>query len=116
MRLYLFSGYLAGAFLLAIFVLMMVLSAGRRVGLNIPAGDDFVSWCMAAMAFLGLAHTFNGEMIRVGLLIERSPAAPAWVIEIVCLADRHRLHRLLRLVRRATRTASPGGSTTCRRA
>ena len=51
---------------------MMVLSAGRPLGINLPAGDDFVSWCMAAMAFLGLAHTFrSGEMIRVGLLIDR---------------------------------------------
>ena len=47
-RLYLYSGYLAGLFLIAIFVLMMVLSAGRPVGINIPAGDDFISWCMAA--------------------------------------------------------------------
>ena len=59
--------------MMAIFVLMMVLSAGRPLGINIPAGDDFVSWCMAAMAFLGLAHTFrSGEMIRVGLLIDTS--------------------------------------------
>ena len=64
-RLYLFSGYLAGAFMLAIFVLMMLLSAGRPIGLNIPAADDFVSWCMAAMAFLGLAHTFrSGEKTK----------------------------------------------------
>ncbi len=85
-RLYLFSGYLAGAFMLAIFVLMMLLSAGRPVGLNIPAADDFVSWCMAAMAFLGLAHTFrNGEMIRVGLLIDKLPDRSRHWIEIVCL-------------------------------
>ena len=45
--------------MVAIFVLMMLLSAGRPIGLNIPAADDFVSWCMAAMAFLGLAHTFR---------------------------------------------------------
>src|SRR4029078_8843212 len=71
-RLYLFSGYLAGLFLIAIFVLMMLLSGGRPLGINIPAGDDFISWCMAATAFLGLAHTFkHGEMIRVGLLIDR---------------------------------------------
>ena len=43
-RLYLFAGYLAGAFMIAIFLLMMALSAGRPVGLNIPAADDFVSW------------------------------------------------------------------------
>ena len=85
-RLYLFSGYLAGAFMLAIFVLMMVLSAGRPIGLNIPAADDFVSWCMAAMAFLGLAHTFrSGEMIRVGLLIDKLPDKSRHYVEIVCL-------------------------------
>jgi TRAP-type C4-dicarboxylate transport system permease small subunit len=85
-RLYLFSGYLAGAFMLAIFVLMMLLSAGRPIGLNIPAADDFVSWCMAAMAFLGLAHTFKrGEMIRVGLLLERLHGRTKQIAEIVAL-------------------------------
>src|SRR4026209_547639 len=85
-RLYLFSGYLAGAFMLAIFVLMMALSAGRPVGLNIPAADDFVSWCMAAMALLSLAHTFrNGEMIRVGLLIDKLPEDKRRPLEIACL-------------------------------
>src|SRR5690348_9704830 len=85
-RLYLFSGYLAGLFLIAIFVLMMVLSAGRPVGINIPAGDDIVSWCMAAMAFLGLAHTFrHGEMIRVGLVIDLLPERPRWITEVVAL-------------------------------
>jgi TRAP-type C4-dicarboxylate transport system permease small subunit len=64
-RLYLFSGYLAGLFLIAIFVLMLLLSGGRPLGFNIPAGDDFISWCMAATAFLGLAHTFRlGEKTR----------------------------------------------------
>ena len=52
-RLYLYAGYAAGLFMLAIFVLMMALSAGRPIGMNIPAADDFVSSCMAAMAFLG---------------------------------------------------------------
>jgi TRAP-type C4-dicarboxylate transport system permease small subunit len=85
-RLYLFSGYLAGLFLIAIFVLMMILSAGRPLGINIPAGDDFVAWCMAATAFLGLAHTFrHGEMIRVGLLIDRLEGRTKRIVEIVAL-------------------------------
>jgi TRAP-type C4-dicarboxylate transport system permease small subunit len=85
-RLYLYAGYLAGAFMVAIFVQMMLLSAGRPVGLNIPAADDFVSWCMAAMAFLGLAHTFrHGEMIRVGLLIDKLPEATRHWVELGCL-------------------------------
>lgn len=85
-KLYLFAGYLAGAFVVAIFVLMLLLSAGRPLGLNIPAGDDFISWCMAATAFLGLAHTFrHGEMIRVGLLIDRLTGRTRRLVEIVAL-------------------------------
>ncbi len=85
-RLYLYAGYAAGAFMVAIFVQMMALSAGRPLGLNIPAADDFVSWCMAAMAFLGLAHTFrHGEMIRVGLLIDKLPEVSRHWVELACL-------------------------------
>lgn len=84
--LYLGAGWLAGLFLIAIFVLMMGLSAGRKIGFNIPAGDDFAAWSMAAMAFLGLAHTFkSGEMIRVGLLIDRFSGRTRQVIEIIAL-------------------------------
>src|SRR5919109_4779834 len=85
-RLYLFSGYLAGFFLIVIFVLMMLLSGGRPLGFNIPAGDDFISWCMAATAFLGLAHTFkHGEMIRVGLVIDRLGENVRHYVEIAAL-------------------------------
>ena len=85
-RLYLYAGYLAGLFMVSIFVQMMLLSAGRPVGFNIPAADDFVSWCMAAMAFLGLAHTFrHGEMIRVGLLIDKLPEKNRHWVELGCL-------------------------------
>ena len=65
---------------------MMILSAGRPIGINLPAGDDFAAWCMAATAFLGLAHTFrHGEMIRVGLLIDLFEGKTRRAIEIVCL-------------------------------
>jgi TRAP-type C4-dicarboxylate transport system permease small subunit len=85
-RLYLFAGYLAGFFMVMIFVLMMILSGGRPLGINLPAGDDLVSWCMAAMAFLGLAHTFRrGELIRVGLLIDRLSGRPRWFMEMLAL-------------------------------
>jgi TRAP-type C4-dicarboxylate transport system permease small subunit len=85
--LYRTAGWLAGAFLVAIFLIMLALSAGRPLGIDVPAGDDFASWCMAASASLGLAHTFrSGEMIRVGLLIERFTGASRLVLEIACLA------------------------------
>jgi len=84
--LYLITGWLAGAFLFAIFALMMVMSLGRQFGLNVPAGDDFVAWCMAASAFLGLAHTFKrGEMIRVGLLFDKLKGRARTAGELVCL-------------------------------
>ena len=83
---YLFAGYAAGAFLVLIFAIMMVMSVGRQFQLNIPAGDDFASWAMAAMAFLGLAHTFRrGEMIRVGLLLERLHGRNKQVAELLAL-------------------------------
>ncbi|PSC06818.1 C4-dicarboxylate ABC transporter permease [Alsobacter soli] len=84
--LYLGAGILAGLFLVAIFLLMMGLSVGREFGLNIPAGDDFTAWSLVAMAFLGLAHTFKrGEMIRVGLLLERLHGRKKQIAEIVSL-------------------------------
>jgi TRAP-type C4-dicarboxylate transport system permease small subunit len=84
--LYQLAGYLAGLFLIAIFILMMGLSIGREVGFNIPAGDDMTAWCMAAMAFLALAHTFrSGEIIRVGLLLDRLRGRARHVAEIACL-------------------------------
>src|SRR3954465_2863429 len=84
--LYLGAGYAAGAFMVAIFAIMMIISIGRQFVGNIPAGDDFASWCMAAMAFLGLAHTFKrGEMIQVGLLLERLQGRNKQIAEILAL-------------------------------
>jgi TRAP-type C4-dicarboxylate transport system permease small subunit len=84
--LYLFAGFAAAGFMVAIFAIMMIMSVGRSFQINIPAGDDFASWCMAAMAFLGLAHTFKrGEMIRVGLLIERLRGRKKQIAEIIAL-------------------------------
>lgn len=84
--LYLGAGYAAGFFLIVVFALMMIMSVGRQFGLNIPSGDDFAAWSMAAMSFLGLAHTFkSGEMIRVGLLIDRFSGRTRHLIELVSL-------------------------------
>ena len=84
--LYLWAGYAAAACLVMIFVLMMIMSVGRQFGLNIPSGDDFAAWAMAAMAFLGMAHTFKrGEMIRVGLLLEKLKGGPKHFFEVLAL-------------------------------
>ena len=87
---------------------MMGLSVGRQIGVNVPAGDDITSWCMAAMAFLGLAHTFrSGEMIRVGLLIDRFPRPHA-------LGDRDRLAASSAAASSASSPGTPCSSPTTR--
>ncbi len=86
-RLYLWAGYVAGACLVATLSLMMIMAVGRQFNLNIPDGTDFASWTMAAMAFLGMAHTFrNGEMIRVGLIVEKLHGKPKLVAEAFALS------------------------------
>lgn len=85
--LYLVAGYVAGFFLIVIFALMMLLSVGREIELNVPSGDDFAGWAFAAMAFFGLAHTFKrGEMIRVGLLIEQLHGPTRRIAELLALS------------------------------
>lgn len=84
--LYLGAGWLAGLFMIAIFLMMMAMSLGREFGINVKSGDDITAWCMASMAFLGLAHTFkSGEMIRVGLLTDRLRGRKKWVMEMFAL-------------------------------
>jgi TRAP-type C4-dicarboxylate transport system permease small subunit len=84
--LYLGAGYAAAGCLVVIFALMMIMAVGRQFGLNIPSGDDFAAWAMAAMAFLGMAHTFKrGEMIRVGLLLEWLSGRTRQFFEVLAL-------------------------------
>jgi TRAP-type C4-dicarboxylate transport system permease small subunit len=85
--LYLFSGHLAGVFLIAIFAMMMGLSVGRELGLNVKSGDDITAWFMAGMGLLGLAHTFKkGELIRMGLVVDRLEGpARRWLETVVLL-------------------------------
>ena len=73
-RLYLGAGALAAFFVAAICVLMLAQSAGRELGMQVRGADDLTAWLCAASAFLPLAHTFkSGELIRVGLLLDKLP-------------------------------------------
>lgn len=86
-RLYQGSGALAAICLAGIFVLMLAQAAGREFGLLIRGADDITSWLCAAAAFLALGHTFrHGELVRVGLFIDRLPPRGRRIAEIVALA------------------------------
>ena len=85
-RLYLAAGGLAAVFLAAICVLMLAQSAGRELGLQIRGADDITAWLCAAAAFLPLAHVFkSGELIRVGLLMEKASERTRFAMEVFSL-------------------------------
>lgn len=85
-RLYAASGVLAAVCLAGICALMLAQSGLREFGVLIRGADDITAWLCAATAFLALGHTFrHGELVRVGLLVDRLPAGPRRVAELVAL-------------------------------
>jgi len=71
-RIYALSGALAALCLAAVCAVMLAQSIGREFGVLVRGADDMASWLTAAAAFLALGHTFrHGELVRVGLWIER---------------------------------------------
>jgi len=85
-RLYLASGVLAAAALAAIFVIMMAQSFGRELGFVLSGADDIVAWLCAACAFLALGHTFrNGDLVRVGVFLDKLPGRARWCAELMAL-------------------------------
>ena len=71
-RLYDLSGALAALCLAAVCAVMLAQAIGRETGLLIRGADDITAWLTAASAFLALGHTFrHGELVRVGLFLER---------------------------------------------
>ena len=70
-------------------VLAMVLAsvAGRLLGFNQRGSDAYAGYCMAAAAFLALAHTLKrGEHIRVTLLVQALAGRARKAIEVWALA------------------------------
>jgi TRAP-type C4-dicarboxylate transport system permease small subunit len=71
-RVYEASGWLAGLCMVAVFAVVLAQVAGRELGFQVAGADNLASWFCAASGFLALAHTFQyGEMVQVGLLVER---------------------------------------------
>lgn len=86
-RLFELTGYLAAAFVLVIFVVMIATTVMRTLGLRTGGSDDIVSWLTAAAAFTGLAHTFkHGDFVRVQLLLDALSPRPRRVFELLSLS------------------------------
>ena len=79
--LYLGSAGLAALSLLGIFLVMMAQVFLRQVNIQLPGADDLTAYLCVATTFFALAYTFKrGELIRVGLFIDRfGPAKRRWV-------------------------------------
>jgi TRAP-type C4-dicarboxylate transport system permease small subunit len=85
-RLYTWSGVLAALCVLGICVLMLAQAFARGAGGQIVGADDIVAWLCAAACFLALGHTFrHGELVRVGLWLDRLGARGRRVMEIFAL-------------------------------
>lgn len=69
-RLYLWSGYLAAASMVAILVITTVQIATRYAGINIRGLSDYAGYFMAASAFLAFPLALNrGAHVRIELLL-----------------------------------------------
>lgn len=85
--LYSASGALAALCLAGIAVLMLAQAVGREFGLLIRGSDDITAWLCAASAFLALGHTFrHGELVRVGLFLDRLEGTARRAAEIAALS------------------------------
>ncbi|WP_424814641.1 TRAP transporter small permease [Roseococcus sp. YIM B11640] len=85
--LYAASAGLAALSLFAIFVVMMAQVAMREMNMQLPGADDLSAYLCVATTFFALGATFKrGELIRVGMGIERAGPRLRRAMELLVLA------------------------------
>ena len=85
-RLYTASGVIGAVCLASIAVVMLAQAAMRELGMLLRGADDIVAWLCAASAFFAMGYTFrHGELVRVGILIDRFPPALRRRAEVLAL-------------------------------
>jgi TRAP-type C4-dicarboxylate transport system permease small subunit len=85
--LYSLAAGLAALSLMSILLVMMAQVTLREMGRQFPGADDITAYLCVATTFFALARTFkNGELIRVGLGIERFPPRLRRLVEILVLS------------------------------
>jgi TRAP-type C4-dicarboxylate transport system permease small subunit len=78
---------LAALSLLSIFGIMMAQVVMRELQLQLPAADDVSAYLCVATTFFALAATFKrGELIRVGMLLDKLRPGPRRLAEMAVLA------------------------------
>ena len=78
---------LAAVSLLLIFLVMMAQMGLRQFGVQLPAADDVSAYLCVSTTFFALAATFKrGELIRVGMALDRLGPGARRVAEAAALA------------------------------
>ena len=79
-------GVLAGMFLIAIAVLILLQAGGRWFGFSVQGASDYAGYSMASASFLAMAYTFgHGGHIRVTILLQRLQGRARRMMEFWCL-------------------------------
>ncbi len=77
------AAYLAAFFMIGTLAAILLSVTGRLLDFHVRGTDAYAGYCMAAAAFLALAHTLKrGEHIRVTLLLEHVGARAKRALEI----------------------------------
>lgn len=84
-RMFTWAGWLAGLFMIATLAAVLASILGRLFHFGVAGADAYAGYCMAASAFLALAHTLRrGEHIRVTLILNHLGAKAHRTLEIFC--------------------------------
>lgn len=85
--LYAASAGLAALSLFTIFLVMMAQVGLRETNRQLPGADDLSAYLCVATTFFALGATFKrGELIRVGMVLERLGPGARRIMELVVLA------------------------------
>lgn len=80
------SAWAAGLAMVMILVITLIQVLGGVSDFFVRGTDAYAGYAMAAASFFALAHTLKrGEHIRVTLFLQRMPAGPRRIMEILCL-------------------------------
>lgn len=77
------AAWAAAFFMVGVLAMVLASILGRLMGFNLRGSDAYAGYCMAAAAFLALAHTLKrGEHIRVNLFLERFGARVTHALQL----------------------------------
>ncbi len=82
-RVYGAAAWVAALFMIGTLAMILLSIGGRLLNFHVQGTDAYAGYCMAAAAFLALAHTFKrGEHIRVTLILDHAGKGGRHALEV----------------------------------